>query len=166
MKLYEIWQGMAQQQTTPEDYNRFWNTYFAMETENYKKILSDPQKELVGKEKELAARFDMDEATFCGFIDGINTSLKNAIDLETLEEETEIALDIDFEKLYYNMRLAKAPWLYELTEWNGVLSEEKRKEITKKFRDDHIFHAEKKVGRNDPCPCGSGKKYKNCCGKN
>ena len=22
----------------------------------------------------------------------------------------------------------------------------------------------KKVGRNDPCPCGSGKKYKNCCG--
>ena len=25
---------------------------------------------------------------------------------------------------------------------------------------------EKKVGRNDPCPCGSGKKYKQCCGKN
>ncbi len=24
----------------------------------------------------------------------------------------------------------------------------------------------KKVGRNDPCPCGSGKKYKNCCGRN
>lgn len=23
-----------------------------------------------------------------------------------------------------------------------------------------------KVGRNDPCPCGSGKKYKKCCGKN
>ena len=22
-----------------------------------------------------------------------------------------------------------------------------------------------KVGRNDPCPCGSGKKYKNCCGR-
>ena len=26
--------------------------------------------------------------------------------------------------------------------------------------------AEPKVGRNDPCPCGSGKKYKNCHGKN
>ena len=26
--------------------------------------------------------------------------------------------------------------------------------------------SEKKVGRNDPCPCGSGKKYKQCCGKN
>ena len=26
--------------------------------------------------------------------------------------------------------------------------------------------ADRKVGRNDPCPCGSGKKYKNCCGRN
>ena len=26
-------------------------------------------------------------------------------------------------------------------------------------------HVQKQVGRNDPCPCGSGKKYKNCCGK-
>jgi len=26
-------------------------------------------------------------------------------------------------------------------------------------------HIKEKVGRNDPCPCGSGKKYKNCCGK-
>lgn len=26
-------------------------------------------------------------------------------------------------------------------------------------------HMEEKVGRNDPCPCGSGKKYKNCCGR-
>ena len=25
---------------------------------------------------------------------------------------------------------------------------------------------EQKIGRNDPCPCGSGKKYKNCCGRN
>ena len=25
--------------------------------------------------------------------------------------------------------------------------------------------AERKIGRNDPCPCGSGKKYKQCCGK-
>ncbi|MBO6202420.1 MAG: SEC-C domain-containing protein, partial [Selenomonas sp.] len=25
--------------------------------------------------------------------------------------------------------------------------------------------AAEKIGRNDPCPCGSGKKYKNCCGR-
>ena len=29
-----------------------------------------------------------------------------------------------------------------------------------------ILKKDDKVGRNDPCPCGSGKKYKNCCGKN
>ena len=29
-----------------------------------------------------------------------------------------------------------------------------------------VVNDEPKVGRNDPCPCGSGKKYKNCCGKN
>ena len=29
-----------------------------------------------------------------------------------------------------------------------------------------VVREEPKVGRNDPCPCGSGKKYKNCCGKN
>ena len=29
-----------------------------------------------------------------------------------------------------------------------------------------VVNKEKKVGRNDPCPCGSGKKYKNCCGRN
>ena len=29
-----------------------------------------------------------------------------------------------------------------------------------------VVNAGPKVGRNDPCPCGSGKKYKNCCGKN
>ena len=27
------------------------------------------------------------------------------------------------------------------------------------------LHVENKVGRNDPCPCGSGKKYKKCCGR-
>ncbi len=34
-----------------------------------------------------------------------------------------------------------------------------RKKVTKKAA------VEVKVGRNDPCPCGSGKKYKKCCGK-
>ncbi|MBQ1502025.1 MAG: preprotein translocase subunit SecA [Firmicutes bacterium] len=29
-----------------------------------------------------------------------------------------------------------------------------------------IRRKEQKIGRNDPCPCGSGKKYKNCCGRN
>jgi preprotein translocase subunit SecA len=33
-------------------------------------------------------------------------------------------------------------------------------------RQETVRRTQAKVGRNDPCPCGSGKKYKNCCGKN
>lgn len=37
--------------------------------------------------------------------------------------------------------------------------------ITDKIRPDEQQHKKKKIGRNEPCPCGSGKKYKRCCGK-
>ena len=97
MKLYEIWKNMAQQLGSREEYDRFWNTYFAMETENYKKLLSEPSKFYSGTVKNLAAEFSMDEATFCGFIDGINTSLRSAIDVESLEEDTDVTLDVDYE---------------------------------------------------------------------
>ena len=47
-----------------------------------------------------------------------------------------------------------------------------RKEVAKPIinnREDGTLkggtHKKEKIGRNDPCPCGSGKKYKNCCGK-
>lgn len=33
------------------------------------------------------------------------------------------------------------------------------------FRNEPIVNSDPKIGRNDPCPCGSGKKYKKCCGK-
>jgi uncharacterized protein YecA (UPF0149 family) len=65
------------------------------------------------------------------------------------------------------MHKAKASWLYELPEWEAILTEEKRREIAKAYRISGIYvHEGARLGRNDPCPCGSGKKYKNCCGKN
>ena len=166
MSLYQQWREMAEAERSQEAVEQFWNDYFKAETENYKKLLNEHDKLFSGKVSELAGQFNMDEPTFAGFIDGINTSLKKAIDLDTLESDTDIALDIDFEKLYYNMHEAKASWLYELKEWDGVLSAEKRHEITKQYRASKGFVKENTVRRNDPCPCGSGKKYKNCCGKN
>ena len=50
-------------------------------------------------------------------------------------------------------------------------TERKEQRNNKIVHDTHLktkgtpIRAEKKIGRNDPCPCGSGKKYKNCCGK-
>lgn len=165
MSLYSQWTQIAQAERDPASHKEFWNTYFAAETENYKKLLADHDKVYAGTLKSLAETFDMDPVTFAGFLDGINTSLKAELDLESLTEDTELSLNIDFEKLYYNMLDAKAEWLYTLPQWDGILTEERRREITKEFRAAKVFVNETVIGRNDPCPCGSGKKYKKCCGK-
>jgi len=41
---------------------------------------------------------------------------------------------------------------------------EAEKELIKKTEKVEPIKADARVGRNDPCPCGSGKKYKKCCG--
>jgi hypothetical protein len=166
MTLIEQWRKLAEGSDEDSAVRAFWNDYFASETEAYKKILSDTSVRYAGKAGELAEGFSMSEATFGGFLDGINTSLKAELDIESIEADTEIALDIDFEKLYFNMHEAKADWLYGLKEWDKVLTEEKRREITKAWRVSKQFiNTEAKVGPNDPCPCGSGKKFKKCCGR-
>ena len=45
------------------------------------------------------------------------------------------------------------------------LTEERRKELYKAQKKSMTVVKGKKIGRNDPCPCGSGKKYKQCCGR-
>ena len=166
MTLIEQWRSLAEGSDDNPEVRAFWNNYFASETEAYRKILSDTSVRYAGKAGELAKGFDMSEATFGGFLDGINSSLTAPLDIESIEADTEIALDIDFEKLYFNMHEAKAEWLYGLKEWDKVLDGEKRREITKAWRVSKQFVNEgAKVGPNDPCPCGSGKKYKKCCGR-
>ena len=41
---------------------------------------------------------------------------------------------------------------------------EAEKKLIKETEQVEPLQADAKVGRNDPCPCGSGKKYKKCCG--
>ena len=60
----------------------------------------------------------------------------------------------------------EADWLYELPQWKEIYSEEELKKLYKEQKESTTIRKEKKIGRNDPCPCGSGKKYKKCCGKN
>ena len=163
MSLYEQWNAICNEQRTNEQAQVFWSGYFAAEQKNYEAILSEPDKMPEGTVKELAERYSMKPEFFLGFLDGINSSLKQELELESLEEDSQIKLDIDLEKLYFNMLEAKAKWLYTLPQWDEILTEEKRKEITRNWRlsKQAVSH---KVGRNDPCPCGSGKKYKHCCG--
>lgn len=63
--------------------------------------------------------------------------------------------------------------LFHVEDPSKVKRREQNKNIKEGFEGDSAGEKKKpyvrktkKVGRNDPCPCGSGKKYKNCCGRN
>lgn len=163
MSLYKQWNELADQQNTQEAYNNFWQAYFVKEQNNYEQILEAKDNLLKGSVAELAEKFSMTTTEFAGFLDGINTSLETEVDLENLEEASEIDATIVWDKLFYNMLNAKADWLYGIPAWDGILSEEERKAIKKQYNKDHTVVKGDKIGRNDPCPCGSGKKYKKCC---
>jgi len=165
MSLHSEWLNIAQAERSKQDYNAFWNDYFDAETANYKKILARPTEPYEGKFSDLASAFGMAAHYFIGFIDGINDSLAaGAYDIDAIAEDSAISLRIDPDKLYFNMLKAKANWLYELPEWDELRTPGQRHEILKAFRASTVYVAENKTGRNDPCPCGSGKKYKKCCG--
>ena len=164
MSLLGQWQSIAEAEKTPKEQKAFWDEYFDIEKGIYKKILARHNDFYEGNLSALAAEFEIESVVFTGFMDGINDSLEKGYDLDKLKESTKILLKPDFEKLYYNMLEAKAKWLYTLEEWDGIFPEEKRREIRDKWRSDKQA-VSNKIGRNSPCPCGSGKKYKKCCGK-
>ena len=165
MSLYKQWLDLMEGQTD-ETFEAFWKEYSETETRVYAHILESKEPRLTGKFSELAAKFEADPVIFMGFLGGIQTSLNNPFELDAVTEDTDIDLDIDFEKLYFNMLKADADYLYTLKAWEGIFSEDKIMQIIKDFKRSKIVHKEKEPGRNDPCPCGSGKKYKKCCGAN
>ena len=166
MALYQDWVDLYENQTE-ESFRKFWEDYSSAETKIYQAILSDPSVKMSGTIAEQAEKLGVDKALFMGFLDGINDSLVTPNEtLEEMAEDTPFELDIDFEKLYYNMLDAKADYLYTLPEWDSILTDEKREDITKAYRRSKTVVKEPNIGRNDPCPCGSGKKYKKCCGRN
>lgn len=165
MGLYKDWTDMVVDYVKHKGEAAFWNDYGEVESKIYTKLLANHSRTIKGKIEDLAKEYDTSIVFYMGFIDGINDSIKTPLDLESLEADSEIELEVDFEKLYFNMLEAKADYLYNLPQWDGIFSVEKRKEITKSWRESRIVVNKNKIGRNEPCPCGSGKKYKNCCGK-
>lgn len=166
MALLQEWRDMAySQQADRAQLQKFWTEYFLIEKGIYEKLLSNPNEVVKGTVKELAEKFDVELMSMVGFLDGINDSLKIQNPIEEMDENTEVNLGYDLETLYKNMVDAKADWLYELPQWNSIFSEEKRKELYLEQKKSGTVVKGPKIGRNDPCPCGSGKKYKQCCGR-
>ncbi|MDN5352141.1 MAG: hypothetical protein PWQ12_1061 [Clostridiales bacterium] len=164
MSLYSEWndllEGKGMNKTQADT---FWNNYLAQEKTIYEGLLEAKETKLTGTLASFGEAHQLTPVLALGFIDGINTSLTEPVDLESVTEETALDLTIDFEKLYFNMHKAKAEWLYTLPAWDDILSPEQQKEIKRAYSDSTTVRIEHKVGRNDPCPCGSGKKYKKCC---
>ena len=165
--LLDQWRDIAyDEQADRGQLQNFWGSYFQIEKEIYEKLLSNPDEEVRGTVKELAERYGQDVMTMVGFLDGIDESLVVPNPIDTMDEDTVVNLVFDKEKLYKNMVAARADWLYELPQWKEIYSEEELKKLYKEQKESTTIRKEKKIGRNDPCPCGSGKKYKKCCGKN
>lgn len=165
--LLEQWRGMAYDRSLSRDQlEKFWSSYFTIEREIYEKLLDDPDTEVKGTVKELADKYGQDVMTMVGFLDGINDSLKVPNPIETMDENTVVSLAFDKELLYKNMVDAKADWLYGLPQWDQIFDAEKKKALYREQKASGTIRKGKKIGRNDPCPCGSGKKYKKCCGRN
>ncbi|MBO4776401.1 MAG: SEC-C domain-containing protein [Lachnospiraceae bacterium] len=166
MKLLDAWRSKAyDERADKSQLQPIWNTYFTLEKGFYQKLL--PEKEVVkGTVKELCEKYDIDTFYMTGILDGINDSLVTPNPIEDMEEDTMISLEYDKELLYKNMVAAGADWLYNLEEWNEYFTEDEKKALYKEQKASTTIKKDDKVYPNDPCPCGSGKKYKKCCGKN
>ena len=79
MSLFSQWKEIGQAERSEKEYKQFWDSYFDIEKEAYKKILARKEDFYDGMLSELAAGFDMECVVFAGFMDGINDSLKKRI---------------------------------------------------------------------------------------
>lgn len=166
MALLEQWRAAAYNETAEKDkLQKLWTDYFQEEKGIYEKLLKTPDEVVEGTVKELADKFGVSLMTMTGFLDGINDSLTEPNPIEEMEEDTPVNLGFDKELLYKNMVAAEADWLYNLEEWNDIFDEDTRKALYKEQKSSTTVIKDKKVYPNDPCPCGSGKKYKKCCGR-
>ena len=166
MSLLKEWQAKAYDERADKgQLKHLWEDYFEKEKSVYEQLLVNPEEEVTGTVAELAEKYGLSLDYMVGFLDGIQTSLKEPNPIETMEADTVVSLAFDTEKLYKNMVAAEADWLYNLPQWDAIYDEEKRRELYIEQKKSGTIVKEQKIYPNDPCPCGSGKKYKKCCGR-
>ncbi|MDR1531135.1 MAG: SEC-C domain-containing protein [Clostridiales bacterium] len=168
MSLYESWKD-AIYDAKGRIIKKHWDKYAPLERRLYEHVLEEKITELNGTVAELAEAHGMSAEYFCGFCDGISEALDNppetaALDATLLEPDSEVRLKINFEKLYMKMVEFRAETLYTLKQWDNIFTMEERKEMYTRQKRSGTAVSGTKPGRNAPCPCGSGLKYKKCCG--
>lgn len=163
MTLYEQWKRISVDQQG-QMIKHVWDEYLAQEKKVYKGLLSKKQQLVEGTVEEVAESFGLSNVYMSAFLDGIQEAVDGLPPIEEVVAETKIKLEIDFKRLYKQMVEYKAEELYELPEWDDVFTPEEQKEFYLEQKRSKTIVKGEKIGRNDPCTCGSGKKYKKCCG--
>ncbi len=165
MTLYENWLRQAYN-SKGESLESFWNVYMPVEQKIYENILENKVTKINGTLSELAKSYDVNNEFFIGFLDGINELVDTPLEINEITEDSKIDVSFTFENLYKKMVEYKAEHLYSLPQWENVFTEEEQSKLFKLQKSSTTIVKDKKIGRNDPCPCNSGKKYKKCCGAN
>jgi len=163
MTLYDQWKRISYDQQG-QPIKRIWDEYLAQEKKVYKKILSQKIQLLEGSVEELAGQLGLSHIHTAAFLDGIQEAVDNPPAVDEVEADTVVKIEIEFKRLYKQMVEYKAKELYNLAEWNDILTSEEQKELYMEQKQSKTVKNAEKIGRNDPCNCGSGKKYKKCCG--
>ena len=148
MSLYQRWNELVDSHRSQRDVNDFWESYFDKEKECYTTILARQNWNLEGRVAELAQAFEMDPVWFAGFLDGMNNSLTEQLNIEELE-------------LIHRFKQPSNRKLYSICQPkpigciifpNGIhLSAERRKELNQEYRSSKMARSTK-VGRNEPLP--------------
>jgi preprotein translocase subunit SecA len=164
MTIYQNWLQNAYD-NQGNTIKKLWDVYMPLEQEIYEDMLAKKNPVISGTVSELAEKHNMSAEFVAGFLDGISGAIDAEIDMENLTEETQSQAKVDFETLYKKMVEFKAAHLLDLPQWDNIYSKEEQERLYKEQKSSKTVVREGlKVGRNDPCPCGSGKKFKKCCG--
>ena len=163
MALFDAWKRIAFDRKG-EPQKHIWKDYLAREKVIYAGILKEKTNKIEGVAGELAEKFGLNRAQMGAFLDGIGDCVDGLPEIGEIDENTEISFGIEFDRLYRQMVKNKADELYKLPEWDCVFTPEEQRELyAAEKRSRIVVRNESKVGRNEMCPCGSGKKHKKCC---
>ena len=136
-------------------------------------ILAKAVIEIYGKEVQYAIGPQIDDGCYYDFVlpkpvtqddfkmieDKMREIIKRREDWTRKEVTRAEALELFKDQKF------KTELINDLPEWESIFDEDKRKALYKEEKASHTIRKENKVYPNDPCPCGSGKKYKKCHGR-
>lgn len=126
------------------------------------KILEDNSFETVENAKDCIKYFLTSDKISDSILKRIYTKYPNFLELANKVEETNLSFDEllnKYKKMFLSHRIySQTAILYSSSVFTSTIDSAIEKE-----EKSHIDYSN--VGRNEPCPCGSGKKFKQCCGK-